>query len=308
LPRKPVPTEDDEARPVDDAGDVERVLRPPRCVDAVTRAVRHHDGRDVHHRDLGVPLAVARHEQRLVERPRRLVPEELRDVVVVRPDDDDAPHVLAPGLAPVPHVERVSRVVRVALPVHLDVRGVVGELLLVLLVHLDRVARLREHVVHELDVRSVVLLVELVGARMKHDHRAALLHERLAPVEVEQVPLRHHLHEQRVQERVHVVRADVRDARHEDVRLTLDRHEVLREASLERLLVHGLALAGEDARDAVGDGTRWKMAWRAACGSFESVKASALNDARSVPDQSSSFLCRNSRGRSNMRLFTVVSM
>ena len=88
-------------------------------------------------------------------------------------------------------------------------------------VQLERVARLGEHVVDEIDVRRVLLLVELVGARVRDDHRAALLHEGRAPVHVEEVPLRHHLHEQRVQERVHVVRRDVRDARDEDVGLAL---------------------------------------------------------------------------------------
>ena len=130
---------------------------------------------------------------------------------------------------------------------------------------------------HELDVRSVVLLVELVGAGVEDDHRPALLHERRAPVEVEEVALRHHLHEQRVQERVHVVRADVRDARDEDVGLPLDRHDVLRVAALERLLVHRLALAREDAGDAVGrrHALEDRLA-RAPAAASTSVKESAL--------------------------------
>ena len=57
-----------------------------------------------------------------------------------------------------------------------------------------------------------------------------------------------------------------------------------------------------------GEGTRWKMAWRAGCGSFESVNLSARREFRSVVVRSSSFLARNSSGRSNMRLLIVVSM
>ena len=106
----------------------------------------------------------------------------------------------------------------------------------------------------ELHVRRVVLLVEAVGARVGDDHRPPLLHERRVAVAVEQVPLGHHLHEQRVQERVHVVRADVRDAGDQDVRLPVDRDDVLLVAARERVGVDRFGLTGEDARDAVGGG------------------------------------------------------
>jgi hypothetical protein len=50
------------------------------------------------------------------------------------------------------------------------------------------------------------------------------------------------------------------------------------------------------------------MAWRAACGVLSSVNMSARRAARSAAVRSSSFLARNSSGRSNMRLLIVVSM
>ena len=130
-----------------------------------------------------------------------------------------------------------------------------------------------------------------------------------APVEVEEVALRHHLHEQRVEERVDVVRADVRDARHEDVGLPLHRHDVLREAPLQRLArapPRTRRRRRPSRRRARARAGRRPGARPAAAST--SVKASALNDARSAPVQSSSFLWRNSSGRSNMRLLTVVSM
>jgi hypothetical protein len=102
--------------------------------------------------------------------------------------------------------------------------------------------------VHELDVRRVLLVVELVGAGVQHDHGAALLHHRLPLVEVEQVAVRHHLHEQRVEVRVARCRADVGDAADEDVGLPDHRHEVLLVAALGVCFVHRLGLAGEDAR------------------------------------------------------------
>ena len=147
---------------------------------------------------------------------------------VVGADDDHAADLLAAALAPVPHEERVRAVVRVAAPVHLDVARVVGELVLVLLLERVRVAGLGQEPVEELDVARVVHRIELVRARVRDDHDAAVAQERLVPVHVIEVAERHHLHEQRVERlRVHVVRRDVRDAGDQDVGLALDLDAVL---------------------------------------------------------------------------------
>src|SRR3712207_7247002 len=57
------------------------------------------------------------------------------------------------------------------------------------------------------------------------DEHASLAHERLAPVKVEEVAEEHVEDEERVHDRVHVVRPEVRDAHQEHVRLALDRSE-----------------------------------------------------------------------------------
>jgi hypothetical protein len=144
--------------------------------------------------------------------------------------------------------------VSVPASIHLEKRRTLGEFLFEPLVELDGVTSLRKESVNEVDVRSVLLVIELVGTRMRDDECAALLHERSSSVEVEEVTLGENLHQQRVQERMHVVRADVRNARDEHVGLTLDRHHVLLETPLERLLVHRFGGPRVDAGDAIGGG------------------------------------------------------
>ena len=79
--------------------------------------------------------------------------------------------------------------------------------------------------------------VELARHRVREDHHAALAHERDALVEVEEVPEPHAHHEDRVQDRVDVVRADVREAGGHDVGLPANADRLLYRAVLERDLV-----------------------------------------------------------------------
>ena len=71
--------------------------------------------------------------------------------------------------------------------------------------------------------------MELPRRGVAHDQHAALAHQRLAPVEVEEVAEPEAHHQDRVHDRVHVVGADVGQPHREDVGLALDRHEVLLE-------------------------------------------------------------------------------
>ena len=79
---------------------------------------------------------------------------------------------------------------------------------------------------------------------MVNDHHAALFQQRLVAIQVEVIAERHHLHQQRIQNRIDVVRRDVRNAGDQDVALALDRNRVLLESLLEDLFVHRLGLAG----------------------------------------------------------------
>jgi hypothetical protein len=95
------------------------------------------------HRDLRAPPSVPRAiATASASVPAVSQPSSSGTVCVVGADHDHAADLLAPALAPVPHVERVRAVVRVAAPVHLDVARVVRELVLVLLLERVRVARL----------------------------------------------------------------------------------------------------------------------------------------------------------------------
>jgi hypothetical protein len=114
------------------------------------------------------------------------------------------------------------------------------------------IGRLDQHLLVEVDVARVVHRVEVGLGRVEHDHHPALTHERLAAVQVEQVPEPHAHHEDRVHDRVDVVRADVRDAHRQDVALPLDLDEVLAVDVVRRLPMHGLDLAGLHARHLVG--------------------------------------------------------
>jgi hypothetical protein len=160
-----------------------------------------------------------RHTERLVHRTRRFPTQKLRNVFVVSTNDDHAAQVLTARFAPVPHEKWMRRMVRIPISVHLEVRWVFRELRLPFFVQFHCVARMREQSVHELDVRRMVIIVEKVGARMQNDHRAAFFDHWRALVQIEQISVRHDLHEQRIQKRIDVVRTDVRNARNQNVRL-----------------------------------------------------------------------------------------
>ncbi len=132
-----------------------------------------------------------------------------------------ATEVLQGVRAPVPHVERVDPVVRVAGPVQVHVPGVCRVGLLVLL-DLDGVCRLRQDLFEEVDVARMVPRVERPRRRVRQDEHAALANERSSPfVEVEEVSESEAGDEHRVHDRVHVVRADVWQSHCEHVGLTL---------------------------------------------------------------------------------------
>jgi len=88
---------------------------------------------------------------------------------------------------------------------------------------------------HEVHVRSVLLVVELVRARVRQNQRATLLDQGRPAIHVKEITLRQYLHEQRIQKGVHIVRANIGNGRDEHVGLATDRDAVLLEAALEHL-------------------------------------------------------------------------
>ena len=166
------------------------------------------------------------------------------DSRLVPSDHHHRPEVLEGVGAPVPHVEGMDPVVGVAGPVEVDVPGVGGERLLEPVGHLDRIGRLAQHLLEEVDVARVVDRVELPRGGVAHDDHAALADQRLAPVEVEEVSEPEARHQDRVEDRVHVVGADVGEAHGQDVGLSVDLHPLLIPDVLGGQRVHGLDLAG----------------------------------------------------------------
>ncbi len=93
--------------------------------------------------------------------------------------------------------------------------------------------------------------VELPRCGVAHDQHAALAHEGLAAVQIEEVPEAHAHHEDRVHDRVHVVGPDVGQAHREDVGLALDLDELLTMHVADRLVVHRIDLTSLHARHRV---------------------------------------------------------
>ena len=157
--------------------------------------------------------------------------------------DDHRAQVLEGVRAPVPHVEGMDAVIGVARAVEVDVPGVGGEGLLVL-ADLGGVGRLGQHLLEEVDVAGVVAGVEGPRRGMAHDDHAAVAHQGLAPVHVEEVAEPEAGHQDRVHDRVDVVGADVGQPHGEDVGLAFDLEQLLRVDVLGGAGVHRLHLAG----------------------------------------------------------------
>ena len=210
--------------------------------------------------------------------------------------DDDLAGVRQAVAAPVPHVEGVHAVVGVARAVQVAVPLVLGELLLVAGLDLDRIGRVGQHLLEEVDVAGVVDGVELPRRGVAHDHHAALAHQRPAPVHVEEVAEPQAHDQDRVHHRVDVVGADVGQPHRQDVGLALDRDQLLAEDVLGGDLVHGLDLAGLHRRDAVGRRHDWKILRRALSGMRSRPAFMATNDARSLAVHSHSRFCSTAIG------------
>ena len=163
---------------------------------------------------------------------------------VFRPRRDNLADVLATVFPPVPHEKRMRAVVGVAAAVHLHVTRVVRKLLFILIAQHERVPRLRQQAIEELDIARVKFVIKLVVARMMNDQHAAFLQQRLVAIEVEVITEAHHLNEQRVEDGIDVVGRNVRDAGDQNVTLASYRNRILVKRLLNNLLVHRLGLAG----------------------------------------------------------------
>src|SRR5438128_1940028 len=89
----------------------------------------------------------------------------------------------------------------------------------------------------KLYVARMEIMVEFVKTRVRQDQCSALPQEWFVAEHVEVITKRHHLHEQRIQRRVNVVRRYVRNSRDHDVALALYRNLVLAVIQFEDLFV-----------------------------------------------------------------------
>src|SRR5829696_202464 len=97
----------------------------------------------------------------------------------------------------------------------------------------------------------MVYPVELFWHRVGPDEHSALAHQRLAPVEVEEVTQQHVVDQHGVHDRVHVVRPQVRHPEQEHVGLALDEDDHLLVAVRQGLGVYGVGGSGLYARHPV---------------------------------------------------------
>src|SRR6266851_666867 len=190
------------------------------------------------------------HLERILERGRALEAEAMDDLAVAA-DDDDVARVLHRMRGPIPRVERVGAVVRVRLAVELPEPWVLGETQLVFGLDLDRLRRVGQDLVVEVDVARVLDGVELVAAGVREDGHSPLSEHWLVSVEIEQIAQPHADDQHRVHRRVDVVRPEVRHADRDDVGLALDAYRDLIADGLERFLMHRVDLARVDAGQAV---------------------------------------------------------
>ena len=77
-----------------------------------------------------------------------------------------------------------------------------------------------------------------------NDQHAAFLEQRLVAIEIEVITQTHHLNEQRIQNRIDVVRRNVRNAGDQNVALAAHRNRILFKSLGNNLLVHRFGLAG----------------------------------------------------------------
>ena len=69
--------------------------------------------------------------------------------------------------------------------------------------------------------------VEFVETRMRDNHRAAFSQQRFVAIHIEMIAESHHLHENRIERGIDVIRRNVGNARNQNVALTFDRNFVL---------------------------------------------------------------------------------
>ena len=142
-------------------------------------------------------------------------------------------------------------VVGVRRPVQVPVPLVLRVPLLVAVLDDLRVGRVGEDFFEEIDVAGMVYRVEFPRRGVRHDHHASRAHQRLAPVQVEEIPEPQAGHQDRVHDRVDVVGAQVGQPHREHVGLALNPHEVLAIDVLERHPVDRFDLARLDRRQSV---------------------------------------------------------
>ena len=121
---------------------------------------------------------------------------------------------------------------------------VFGVLLCPLLRHHFGISGVGENLFEEVDVRRMMNWMEVGLGRVSHDDDSTFTNKWHSLVHVEVVTKSHAHHQDGVQDRVHVVRADVGDTQRQDVGLTLHFNELLLVHMLGGDAVNGFNIAG----------------------------------------------------------------
>src|SRR5215469_7468079 len=104
-----------------------------------------------------------RHRDGFIERIGRIPAQARGDFGLFAPRRDHPADMLAGGLAPVPHVERMYAVVGVPVTIHVNVSRVAREFLFELLLELSSFRRFSKTSMEKLDVTRMMLGMELIA-------------------------------------------------------------------------------------------------------------------------------------------------
>src|SRR5262245_7941121 len=129
-----------------------------------------------------------RHCDGLIERIGRVPAQARGDFGFFAPGRDHPAEVLAGGLTPVPHIERMHAVVSVAVTIHVDVSRVVREFLFELLLELGCFRRFGQTSMEKLDVTRMMLGMELVARRVAKYHGGGPPPQAFATTDITEVP------------------------------------------------------------------------------------------------------------------------
>src|ERR1700730_5016522 len=88
------------------------------------------------------------------------------------------------------------------------------------------------------------IVIEFVVTGVMYDENAALFQQWLVSIKIEVITKRHHLYQQRIEDRIDVVGRDIRNPRDQDVALAANRDDVLIKTARDDLFMDQIGLSG----------------------------------------------------------------